>query len=377
MNNTTFKALSLAIISAAGTSEKALYSALTTEMFFGQVSALTLRVEKGVVKPYFTVPLPALDGLNVITRKQLLLTSCLQETAKQLQQLTTEMPIKTIEQLIITTSLLNSDEMQCEQLKAQWQSLAQACVEEDLPDFSTKVQFTYSNTHSASIDLPDFLTNQTASFERPVLVINIDSLLEYHDVRTLSNKLEVQCLGGSAGIMPAEGATSTLFIPKHYPNFENKLQHKFKSKQIIHVESLNSEPSSSQQPDIKTQLMQAGFSLPSTVLHLGTLSEKWLSHWYSQTQSFYHQQNKSLAAEPSAIHPLSEALELIQYDQTKVLGYLGSANLTMALASATALLVSPMTQTPAIWLVAHSINSKNTETPIAKVYKITLAMENI
>ena len=72
MNNIV-KAISLSTINASGTSHRALYSALTTDMFFGQKSPLEIRVDKGIAKPYFTVPLPEIEGQSSIVKKQLLL----------------------------------------------------------------------------------------------------------------------------------------------------------------------------------------------------------------------------------------------------------------------------------------------------------------
>ncbi|MCJ8321136.1 MAG: hypothetical protein MJK12_15965 [Colwellia sp.] len=383
----TYKALSLSTINASGTSERALYSALVTEMFFGQKSALEIRVDKGLAKPYFTVPLPELESLNTATKKQLLLVSCLQETEKQLKQLSATMPINTIEQLVIVTSMLSTVKVgdgaessatessdQSEQAKEEWQQLVKTYVNDYLPYFSNKVTFNYSHTPSLelTLNLNQLVKqgDQTEGFERPVLVITVESLLDYDEVKTLSKIIEVQCLQGPAGIMPSEAATSTLVIPSHYPDIKHK--------NVVIIEGLNS-----QQLSIKEQLIQAKFTLPNTVLHVGTISEQWVTHWYGQTNSFYHQQppnDDELTAGQQADKTLipidlapNAAKELTLYDQTKVLGYLGIANLTTAIASVTSLLTSPIENTSVVWLVEHHINSNNTQQPAANVYKITLA----
>lgn len=357
----TFKALSLSTINASGTSYRALCCALTTNMFFGQVSPLEIRVDKGLSKPYFTVPLPELESLNTATKKQLLLGSCLQKTEQQLKQLSATMPINTIEQLIIVTSMLSSAQAS-DKAKEEWQQNVQTYVNDYLPHFSHKVVFNYAYTPSLEPSLNQLIkqSGETDTFERPILVITIDSLLEYNDVKTLSNSVEVQCLQGPLGIMPSEGASSTLLIPSHYPEINNK--------KVVTVEALTSNIQHNHKQNIKEQLTQAQFELPSTVLHVGTISEQWVTHWYSQTNSFYQQpsDDESTASQQAP-------KELTLYDQTKTLGYLGVANVTTAIASAFSLLSSPIENTSVIWLVEHQINSNNKQSPVANVYKITLA----
>lgn len=415
----TFKALSLSTINATGTSERALYSALTTDMFFGQKSPLTLRVDEGLTKPYFTVPLPVLEAHNVAIKKQLLLISCLQETAKKLNQLSSTMPINTIEQLIIVTSMFDADlaisdsdqgnhvqgngrvdndsasqektdnteidntaikNAATAAAKKQWQQNALASINDYLPGFTNKVCFTYAHTPSLDQTVKQCITAE--KFQRPVLVINIDSLLDHNNVIALNNWVEVQCLQGPAGIMPSEGATSTLLIPQHYPEIKNN--------QIVCINALDNalnnttnkglskEANSQQHLSINAQLIQAQFSLPSTVLHVGTVSEQWVMHWYAQSNSFYHQKNAPLIsqtqASQTAISQTPIPKQLTVYDQTKTLGYLGSANLTTAIASASALLASPIETIKEIWVIEHQINSNNSQNPVANVYKITSAI---
>ncbi len=370
--NEKFKALSLSAINASGTSQRALYSALATEMFFGQKSVLEIRVDKGIVKPYFTVPMPALESLNSATKKELLLIGCLEETAKQLKQLSATLPLNTIEQVIITTSYLsdtveiqsieaNSTEIssiEIEAFKKEWQQIAQVHIAQYLPRFSHKTVFNYAHTPALEQSINPCIEGQ--SFEHPVLVINIDSLLDYNEVKKLSNLVEVQCLQGPAGIMPSEAATSTLLIPDHYPEIADK--------KVISVERLNP----NQQQSIKEQLTKAKFTLPSTVVHVGTISEQWTIHWYGQTNSFYHQKNNGELAKESMAQP-QEPKEMTLYDQTKTLGYLGVASLTTAFASVTSLLFSPLEAMTDIWLVEHQVNAKNKQKPLASVYKITPA----
>jgi|GEM_PF-6184036 len=357
----SYKAISLSAINAAGTSNKALYSALTTQMFFGQLSPLQIRINKGIVKPYFTVPLPTLESLNVSTKKALLLTACLQETTKKIQQLTTVMPTNTIEQIIIVTSMLSSNAEHGESIKTEWQQIALETVKEEftqLKQLSEKVIFSYSYTPSLEQNLA--LCVQANGFKRPIIIINIESLCSYNDIKILNNKLDIQCHQGAAGIMPSEGATSTLFIPDNFPcnQINTKLHH------LINIKSLNintqEKKTDNKIPSIKEQLTHAKFSLPSNVLHVGTNSQTWATHWYGQTHSFYHQPNE----------PLTPPKTLTLYDQTNILGYLGIANFTTALASATALLTSPIENTSTVWIVEHSFNSKNLQ-PQANVYQIT------
>ncbi|GAA0820383.1 hypothetical protein GCM10009111_25730 [Colwellia asteriadis] len=426
MSTSRFNALSLSTINASGTSERALYGALTTDMFFGQKSPLEIRVDKGQAQPYFTVPLPALDGISGVTQKQLLLVSCLQETANQLKALSSTMAINSIEKLIISTSILLNipantesestksesavqeisvqestvniaNNEQVNSVKKAWQEIALHYIKEYLPHFSDKVAFAYE--HNSSLDqIINKVTNQITSqganhstqattFEQPVLIINIDALLEYHSVNALHKVIDVQCTQGPEGIMPAAGATSTLLIPTHYPTIEHK--------KLIAIEPLCTHP----QHSIKAQLTQAQFSLPSTVLHVGANSEQWTTHWYGQTNSFYHQPNNALtepsltqkkrAAEQSipeqsiagkvsaenepTEQPLSAtpAKTLTLYNQTTTLGYLGVANLSTAFASAAALLHSPIENITELWLVEHQVNSQSTNCKQAKVYKIT------
>ncbi|MBU2894390.1 hypothetical protein KO495_13830 [Colwellia sp. D2M02] len=385
----TFKAISLSTINASGCSHKALASALTTDMFFGQKSPLEIRVDKGIAQPFFTVPLPEIESLDVITKKQLLLTECLQETAKQLAALSSVMPISTIEQLIIVTSMfmMTDDEQRSatendfeldaiEKNKQAWQQLVAGFINDYLTDFSNKLAFKY--VHQPSIDQQLMQITQANNFERPVLIINIDSLVDYNNVALLNKMTEVQCLQGTAGIMPAEGASSTLLIPNGYPDIAHK--------QLITIEPLNTE----QQQNIKAQLTQAKFSLPNTVLHVGTISDAWVTHWYGQTNSFYRQidineqADSSNSADQGGAVMVAEAKPaqastakiLTLYDQTQTLGYLGVANLSTALAGAAALLVSPIENKSEVWLVEHQVNtrnSNNSQKTLANVYKITSA----
>jgi hypothetical protein len=347
-------------------------------MFFGQKSPLEIRVDKGIAEPYFTVPLPEIEGLSSIVKKQLLLISCIQETAAQLKQLSSVMPINTIEQLIINTSIVtidpnDTDQDYIEKNKQEWEQLVKACVKDYLSAFTNKVMFNYSYTPSVDQQIPQY--TQTTSFERPVLVINIDSLLDYNDVKKLQSILEIQCLQGPAGIMPSEGATSTLLIPGNYPDIAHK--------QIVSVQTLNPH----QQQSIKEQLIQARFKLPSTVLHVGTMSESWVRHWYGQTSSFYREplasvnvdNTPTLQTEEQVVPDSATTKELTLFDQTTILGYLGAANLSTALASAASLLTNPMASTSEIWLVEHQVNSKSirknndksTKKSLANIYKIT------
>ena len=154
-----FKVISLSAINASGTSHRALCCALTTGMFFGQKAPLEIVADKGIHKPYFTVPLPEIDNQSVIIKKQLLLISSLQETAIALKKLSSKMHINAIEQLVVATSILTIDlnddnpklsepnnkaQAHIDKYKREWEQSVKACVIDYLPTFTNKVIFKYS-----------------------------------------------------------------------------------------------------------------------------------------------------------------------------------------------------------------------------------------
>jgi len=343
MANEKVKFVKLAAINASGTSEKSLYSALSTDMFLGQPSKLEIRVEKGVVAPYFTVPLLPIETLNHETKKVVLAEECIKQTASNLTELSANIQLSSIEKVVIVTSTFNDNE---QDNFTQWQESIQAMVNDYLPDFKDKLEFNYY-----AVDSLNTRNNIFASYySQPSIVICVDVLTGYNDIKVLSTMLEIQCQGGNLGVMPSEGATSLLILPMDFPVTDIT--------SLVQVENAT----------LKQKLISAEFSLPAHVIHVGTHSQRWVKHWYGQTNTFNHTSVQHIEVDNNTI------------EHTKTLGFLGAANLSTALISAKAYVHSPLNNIESIWVVEHNMNDKGqlpingsqASEPNINVFKVSL-----
>ncbi len=403
--------LPLASINASGTSTRALYSALATHMFFGQQSDLEIRVHQDAVQPYFTVELPELAGLSGETKKALLFDACLAQTAEQWLNIEPELPLNQIEQLLVATSIMAPDQAQRAIAQQQWEQQVSQSVAESWPQLVDKLRFEYVYEPAADALIASYI--QTPDASAITLMMCVDSLVDYSSVKQLNQHLAIQCRQGDAGVMPAEGATSTLLLPSNTTLARNTVLPTKTSPSInrplavttqapshvnmLQLEALYLNPTEGPHPSCQQQLEQAGFTLPEVVLHVGTNSEHWHKHWYAQTQGFYHNESNQQgvdarlsgeasdefsqqASQESNFELADKTIEV--HDQTQVLGYLGVANLPTALASAAGLLGCPLyghlsqslsqqnTQ-QRVWIVEHQVDPNSAGDDCIRAYRVT------
>ena len=377
------KFLNLTTINASGTSPKALCGALMTDMFFGQLADNELKVDQALIAPYFNVPLPALAPFSQEAKKFMLLEQCLINAAQSLAALASDIATNAISQLVVSTSLIakgaQQNELSDEAL--DWEQQVRELVAVNLPAFTDKLCFEYSTGTSAN----NSPFAESDSLEQPIMLLCVDVLTAYQQVMHLNTILDVQCQGSNPGVMPAEAASCCLCFPDNYPVSL--------SEPMIHIESANA-----QQP-LSEQLSGLGFLLPNTVIHVGTLSQPWLKHWYAQTSRLFNkatnvdneaheQQNQAKQGISAATQNTANSAQSInseakqaEYDDdgaelqvlelTRTLGYLGTANLSTAFTSALAYLHSPMAQSESTWVVDYQVNQKTTQLT-NQAYKISL-----
>ncbi|REL26650.1 hypothetical protein DXX93_08700 [Thalassotalea euphylliae] len=376
------KFINLATINAAGTSTKALYSALATEMFFGQLSSNKIKCDQALTAPYLSVPLIELFSLDQALKKLILAEQCLASAAIALDELANDMSISAIEQLVISTSLIGqsnarSDVEQAEQLqeiKLTWQNSVTELVGQVLPAFASKIVFSYADENYAdenALNTPLFENEKQP--EAPFILLCVEALTEYRQVSQLNNSMDILCQGSAAGVMPAEAASCSLVMPKDYPLSTQQ--------PVLSIEAAPTDI------PLHSQLSHLGFGLPNTVIHTGTYSEPWVKHWYSQTVKFFHpqiaatngSQGKSRQQyqteefiEVDHVSAQTSDVELTVLEQNKTLGYLGAVNLSMAFSSAVAWLLSPMNQLTNLWVVEYQLNTK-TSLRRNQVYKVCLS----
>lgn len=333
------KFINLATINAAGTSEKSLYGAVSTDMFFGQLSQLEIRIDKNSVAQYFTVSIPTIESMNCAAKKAILVEECLNNALSNMATIAQTMSLNAIEELLVVTTAFAEQAV----LKEPWQTMVTDIVSALMPNFSEKISFQYHNQEHA---LTPYFNEHTLT--RPTLVLCVDVLTDYNNIKQLNQLVKIQHLDGPQGIMPAEGASCSLILPEDFPLT--------KIDAAMNIATINTEGNSTQ-PTLAEQLSSLGFTYNSTIIHVGTLSQSWAKYWYAQTNAFYQQ-----AANDSQTQVL--------LDQTSTLGYLGVANLPTAFTCAKAHLTSPMNESECVWVVEHSNAVLESAKPLSKVYKI-------
>lgn len=332
-----FNVLPLNHINCSGTSTKGLYGALSTNMFFGSKSELEVRVDKGINLPYFTASIPQLKQLSASIRKETLLTECLALTTQSINTLAPTLTLSNIDELIVLTTV--TSERLDTTSEQSWPDIVAETVKQYLPQLAERTRVEDVLVDSVPTAILRYAQNING---KPKLVITVDVLNSFQLVKQLNNKIDLLVLGGNAGAMPAEGAASCLLLPSQYGDqFTNQLSVKTCDAQM----------------PIKAQLDRLELVLPSTVIHFGSSSERWVKHWYGQTNHLYHQSETEE--------------ELTLYDQTQILGYMGVTNLLTGFLSALATLDCPMNQLECVWLVEHQINSKHAQTTPANVYQVS------
>ncbi|QBG34903.1 hypothetical protein [Litorilituus sediminis] len=338
------KFINLATINAAGTSEKSLYGAISTDMFFGQLSNLEIRIDKNSVAQYFTVSIPVIESLNFDTKKAILVEECLKNALGNMAKIAETMPINAIEDLLVVTSAFEEQVL----AKEQWQSMVKASVSSLMPNFSEKISFQYSkpDNDNQEYTLSPYFNEQ--ALIRPTLMLCVDVLTSYNHIKQLNQLVKIQHLDGPQGIMPAEGASCSLLLPEAFPL--TKLE------AAMNISTVKSDDGATRL-SLSAQLSSLGFTYNSTIIHVGTLSQSWTKYWYAQTNDFYQQAVKGNQGQ-------------MLLDQTRTLGYLGVANLPTAFACAKAYLTSPMKENECVWVVEHSNSLAENAKPLSKVYKV-------
>ncbi|WP_448565336.1 hypothetical protein [Thalassotalea ganghwensis] len=340
-----FSAITLSCINAAGSSPKALSAALTTQMFFGEKQSYEILAnnkqrqhdDEGIAQPYFAVPIDPVMSLSKQVKMTMLLTACFEQTAAKLATLSTSLPLNAIEEIVVVTSSINKQEQeQYANLNEEndWHDTAVELLQQTLPQFVSKLRV--CQVGAPALDkVINLLTQQTVLTE-PKLVVCVDTFVDFQSVKALNEQMFIHCAEGEIGVMPGEGACCMLLLPETYPNINVS--------ETVQISPIMTEGKLS----LKEQLQQAGFSLPKAVIHTGSFNEIWVRHWYQQTQQFYHVNSKQDLALDTDIEP-----ELTLFDQTRILGYLGSLNLVTGLASASALLNCPFNNINQLWLIEY------------------------